>query len=88
MDATKIIPITKARANLSTLTQQAKGRDYIVLTKGGEAKAALVDIKYLQQLEAEIKNLYGKTFIDPKLLPFTRDFFKKEIDEWEKEDVL
>lgn len=83
-----IVPITKARSNLSGLTQKVKGEKYIVLTKGGTPRAALVDIKYLTKLEDEVKKIYGKTFIDPTLLPLTRQFTKKEIEKWQKEDRL
>src|SRR3990167_6091675 len=65
---TNIVPITKARSNLSSLTQKVKGEKYVVLTKGGSPRAALVDIKYLTKLEDEVKKIYGKTFIDPNLL--------------------
>jgi hypothetical protein len=35
-----------------------------------------------------VKKIYGKTFIDPKLIKYTREFSDEEIKEWEKEDVL
>ena len=80
-----IVPITKVRSNLSSLTQKVKGEQYIVLTKGGTPRAALVDIDYLTKLEEEIRKIYGKTFIDPTLLPLTREFTKKEIEKWQKD---
>ena len=83
-----IVPITKVRSNLSSLTQKVKGEKYIILTKGGTPRAALVDIDYLTKLEEEIRKIYGKTFIDPTLLPLTRQFTKKEIEKWQKEDRL
>ena len=83
-----IVPITKARSNLSSLTNKLKGEQYVVLTKGGSPKAALVDINYLTKLEDEVKKIYGKTFIDPSLLPLTREFTKKAIEEWQEEDKL
>ena len=83
-----IVPITKVRSNLSSLTQKVKGEQYIVLTKGGTPRAALVDIDYLTKLEDEVKKIYGKTFIDPSLLPLTRQFTKKETEKWQKEDRL
>ena len=83
-----IVPITKVRSNLSSLTQKVKGEKYIVLTKGGTPRAALVDINYLTKLEDEVKRIYGKTFIDPSLLPLTRQFTKKETEKWQKEDRL
>lgn len=82
-----IIPITKARGKLGQLAERVTGEHYIVLTKGGSPKAALVDISYLTKLETEVKAIYGKTFIDPKLLPYTREFTNKEIEEWKKEDI-
>ena len=83
-----IVPITKVRSNLSSLTQKVKGEKYIVLTKGGTPRAALVDINYLTKLEDEVKKIYGKTFIDPNLLPLTRQFTKREIEKWREEDEL
>lgn len=83
-----IVPITKVRSNLSSLTQKVKGEKYIVLTKGGTPRAALVDIDYLTKLEDEVKKIYGKTFIDPNLLPLTRQFTKQEIEKWREEDKL
>jgi len=85
---TKIIPITKARGKLGDLAEKVKGEDYVILTKGGKPEAALVDVKYLAQLEEEVAKLYQKTFIDPQLLPLTREFTAKEIAEWKKEDEL
>ena len=83
-----IVQITKVRSNLSSLTQKVKGEKYIVLTKGGTPRAALVDINYLTKLEDEVKKIYGKTFIDPNLLPLTRQFTKREIEKWREEDKL
>lgn len=83
-----IIPVTKARGKLGDLARSVKGDDYIILTKGGNPQAALVDINYLTRLEEEVKKTYSKTFIDPKFLPFTRQFSDPEIEEWIKEDAL
>ena len=85
---TSIVPITKARSKLGDLTSQVVGDRYVVLTKGGEPKAALVDIEYLIQLEKTVAKIYQKTFIDPTLLPFTREFSDKEIQTWLEEDQL
>lgn len=82
-----IIPITKARSMLGDLAEKVEKDDFIVLTKGGAPKAALVDIEYLNKLQKEVKKIYRKTFIDPKLLPYTRQFSDKEIKEWEDEDT-
>ena len=83
-----IIPITWARSRLGDLTKDISGDNYIILTKGGSPKAALVDIKYLARLQQEVERLNKKTFIDPSLLPFTRKFTDGEINEWLKEDNL
>ncbi len=85
---TNIVPITRARNSLGVLARKVQGDQYIVLTKGGSPQAALVDVSYLKHLEEEVKKIYGKTFIDPKLLPLTRSFSQKEINEWQKEDKL
>lgn len=81
-----IIPITQARSRLGDLAEQVSQDQYIILTKGGVAKAALVDIAYLTKLQNDLKRLYQKTYIDPNLLPFTREFSDEEIDEWRVED--
>src|SRR3989344_7865121 len=60
----------------------------IVLTKDGSPKAALVGISYLSNLEEQVRKIYRKTFIDKKLLKYTREFTDEEIKEWEKEDTL
>lgn len=83
-----IIPITKARGNLGNLAERVVKDNWIILTKDGSPKVALVDISYLTNLEKQVRKAYGKTFIDPKLLKYTREFTKKEIEQWEKEDAL
>lgn len=83
-----IIPITKARSKLGKLADQATKDNYIILTKDGSPKAALVNIQYLTSLENQLRKTYKKTFIDPKLLKYTRKFTEEEIKEWEKEDIL
>jgi len=85
---TNIIPITRARSNLGNLATKVKGDKYIVLTKGGNPRAALVDINYLKNLEQEVQKIYGITFIDTSLLPLTRNFTNQEIASWEQEDKL
>lgn len=84
----RIIPISQARSKLSNLLNETKGSNYYLLTKGGKAQAALIDIEYLEKLEKDVEKIYQKTFIDPKLLPLTRKFSNKEIAEWLKEDQL
>lgn len=86
--SSSIIPVTKARGKLGDLAEKVSGEDYIVLTKGGTPKAAIVDISYLNKLQEEVRKLYQKTFIDPALVKYTREFSNKEIDEWQKEDKL
>ena len=83
-----IIPVTEARSKLGDLAEEVSGDKYIILTKGGEPKAAIVDVNYLSKLEDTVSKLYQKTFIDPKLMPFTREFSDTEIAEWLKEDKL
>ncbi len=86
--AGNIIPVTKARGKLGDLTKAVKGDDYIILTKGGSPTAALVDIKYLTDLERKVQAVFQKTFIDPKLLPYTREFGDTEVKDWLDEDKL
>lgn len=88
LSSSNIIPITEARGKLGDLAEKVSGEQYIVLTKGGSPKAALVDLEYLTKLEREVKGIYQKTFIDKKLLSYTREFSDTEIAEWEKEDAL
>ncbi|OGH22176.1 MAG: hypothetical protein A3F31_05245 [Candidatus Levybacteria bacterium RIFCSPHIGHO2_12_FULL_38_12] len=88
ISSSNIIPVTEARNKLGNLTEKVSGEQYIVLTKGGSPKAALVDLEYLTKLEKEVKRIYQKTFIDKKLLSYTREFSDTEIAAWEKEDAL
>lgn len=83
-----IIPVTSARNKLGNLAEKVSGEKYVILTKGGIPKAALVDIEYLTKLENEVKKIYQKTFIDPNLLSYTREFTDEEIKEWLEEDRL
>ncbi|OGM26576.1 hypothetical protein A3D00_03630 [Candidatus Woesebacteria bacterium RIFCSPHIGHO2_02_FULL_38_9] len=82
------MPVTKARPILGDLVGKVSGNDYIILTKGGMPEAAVVDLEYLTKLEKEIEKIYSKTYIDPKLLPYTREFSDKEIKKWLEEDKL
>jgi len=41
-----------------------------------------------KNLKNQVGKINKKTFIDPKLLKYTREFKDKEIKEWEKEDAL
>lgn len=88
LSGTIILPITKARGKLGDLAEKVQGEKYVVLTKGGSPAAALVDIDYLTKLEKEVKRIYEKTFIDKRLLKYTREFTDEEIREWQEEDTL
>ena len=83
-----IIPITKARGRLGDLAELAVASNYYILTKGGNPSVALVDFDYLKKLEMTVEQIYQKTYIDPKLEKYTRDFSDKEIEEWLSEDQL
>lgn len=82
------MPITKARNILGDLADQVQGSKYIILTKGGNPTAALVDITYLKRLQSDLNKLYKKTFITPDVFPFTRMFSDEEIAMWEAEDAM
>lgn len=84
----KILPISQARSRLSSLVRQVKGEEYFLLTKGGKPAAAVVDVDYLTKLQKDSSAAFEKTFVDPKLLPLTREFSNSEIIRWEKEDKL
>jgi len=88
LQLTNIIPITKARSRLSNLVSMAISDKYFILTKGGNPSVALVDIDYLRNLEKTVKSLFQKTFINPSLEKYTRNFSDNEIKEWQKEDRL
>lgn len=88
MNTLNIIPITKARSRLGDLADMAIASNYYVLTKGGSPSVALVDFEYFKKMEDTVKLMYQKTFIDPKLEKYTREFTNQEIEEWQKEDQL
>ena len=81
------VPLTQARNTLGDLASAVSQKKYVILTKAGKPKAALVDLKYLATLQNDVRKMYQKTFIDPKLLPFTRTFSDSELAEWAKEDA-
>ncbi len=81
-----IMSVTEARSKLGNLAENVSGEQFILLTKGGRAAAALVDVDYLDKLQKQVKAIWQKTYIDPSLLPYTRKFSDEEIKEWEKED--
>lgn len=83
-----ILSITEAREKLGRLAERAFGQKYFVLTVGGEPEVALVDINYLNKLEETVKKIYQKTYIDPRLMEYTREFSGKETSEWLEEDKL
>ncbi|MDP3994486.1 MAG: hypothetical protein Q8P91_01490 [bacterium] len=86
LQLSNIVPITKARGKLGDLAEQAIAGNYFILTKSGNPSVALVDFNYLKKLEDAVKEIYQKTFIDPKLEKYTRNFSDSEIDKWLKED--
>ncbi len=88
LQSTNIIPITQARTKLGNLAEMAISSNYFVLTKGTKPPVALVDLSYLRNLENTVKNIYRKTFIDPKLDKYTRSFSNEEINQWLQEDQL
>lgn len=81
-----VIPVSEVRTNLSSLLDKAKKDNYVIITKGGRVQAAIVDINYLTKLQQDLSKIYSKTYIDPKLLPRTREFSNQEIDLWLKEE--
>ena len=83
-----IMSVTEARSKLGSLAENVSGEQFVLLTKGGRAAAALVDVDYLDRLQKQVKAIWQKTYIDPILLPYTREFSDKETEEWEKEDQL
>lgn len=85
---TTIIPITKARGELGDLAESVKRDQIVILTKGGSPAVALVNPQYLAKLQATVEKLTHRTFLDPKLLPYTRLFSDEETAQWETEDRL
>jgi prevent-host-death family protein len=83
-----IIPVTEARSILGDLYDKVQKDKYIIFTKAGRAKAALVDVEYLQSLEEQVSSLLKTTFLNKDTLPYTRDFTDKEVKAWQEEDVL
>lgn len=80
-------PVTTARGLLGKMVDEVDKKIF-VLTKGGSPKAAIVDLDYLENLQRIVGKIYQKTYIDPKLLPYTREFSKNEIDEWLENDKI
>lgn len=46
----QLIPISKARASLSTLVEEVSQKDFFLLVKKYKPKAALVDLKFFDKL--------------------------------------
>lgn len=88
LQTTNIIPITQARTKLGDLASLAIADNYFLLTKGGNPTVALVDFKYLKKLENIVSQMYQKTYIEPKLEKYSRNFSDQKIKEWQIEDQL
>ena len=83
-----IMSVTEARSKLGSLAENVSEERFVLLTKGGRTMMALVDVNYLDRLQKQVKAIWQKTYIDPTLLPYTREFSDEETAEWEKEDQL
>lgn len=49
-----IIPITEARGKLDDLVREAKGENFFVISQQGKAKAAVIDVDYLLDLQKKV----------------------------------
>lgn len=85
---TLVIPLSDARADISSLTDRPAKLKTVLLTKRGRPKAVLVDVGYWNKVVNQLGVLTKRTYIKKELLPFTRDFSSQEISEWLKEDQL
>ena len=83
-----IYPVSQAREIFGALIDQVKKDKTILVTKQGRVKAAIIDFDYLLKMKKDLDSFYQKTYIDRKLLPFTRVFSDREIQEWLTEDSL
>lgn len=88
INQSKVYPVSEAREVFGTLIDRVRKDKTILVTKQGKIKAALVDFEYLKQMQKDLASLYKKTYIDKKLLSYTRIFSDKEIKEWLIEDAL
>lgn len=52
-----IIPITEARARLDDLVSDAEGNNFFVISRQGKAKAAVIDVEYLMDLQKKADSL-------------------------------
>ncbi len=88
MNNQQVYPISQTRGQLGALIDKVGKEKTILITKQGKIKAALIDFEYLKKMQEDLASLYQKTYIDKKLLPYTRIFSDKEIKEWLEEDKL
>ncbi len=88
MNYQQIIPVTEARPILGSLVDQVSGDEIVGFTKSGRVKAVLVDSKYFDQLTKISKTAMQKTYFDPKVDQYVREFTDEEIAEWLKEDAI
>ncbi|OQX50775.1 hypothetical protein B5M47_03155 [candidate division CPR3 bacterium 4484_211] len=80
------ITVTDARSKLGKLVSKVQNQQTYLLTKRGYPKAVLVDVNYWEQVLGKLHKLYQSTFVDPKLIKYTREFSRKEIEQWAKKD--
>ena len=83
-----LIPVSDARGKLGKLVNLVGKKGSFVFTQRGNPKAVLVDVKLWNKLIKRLSDLYQKTYIDPKLVSYTREFTDQEISQWLKEDQL
>lgn len=50
-----IIPITEARARLDDMVEEAKGDNFFVISRQGKAKAAVIDVDYLLEMQKKLE---------------------------------
>ena len=52
-----IIPITDARSKLDDLVTDAVGNNFFVISRQGKAKAALIDVEYILNLQKKLDQI-------------------------------
>lgn len=52
-----IIPITDARSKLDDLVTDAVGNNFFVISRQGKAKAALIDVEYILNLQKKLDQM-------------------------------
>ena len=82
------MPVSDARAKLPQLLKRVQGKRSFVLTQRGSPKAVLVGLELWSEVMRRLREAYQTTYIDPKLLKYTREFSDKEIGQWLKEDQI